>query len=243
MSGEGNIDLVVTDPPYNIAYEGKAGTIQNDDMKSEEFKMFLTEAFTRMYEVMKKGAAFYVWYGAKESVNFETSLNDSNLPVKQQLIWVKSQFTLGRQDYQWRHEPCLYGWKEGAAHYFVDDRTQSTIFEDKPNLKKMNKHELIDYIKTIQEDRIATTIIEEDKPLNNSMHPTMKPLKLIGRLIKNSSKRNDRVLDLFGGSGSTLITCEQLDRKCYTMELDERYASVIIKRYETLTGGYAEKVL
>lgn len=240
--GEGKIDLVVTDPPYNIAYEGKAGTIQNDNMKREEFKTFLTEAFTRMYEVMRKGAAFYVWYGAKESVNFETSLNDSNLPVKQQLIWVKSQFTLGRQDYQWRHEPCLYGWKEGAGHYFVDDRTQSTIFEDKPNLKKMNKQELIEYIKTMQESKIATTIIEEDKPINNSMHPTMKPLKLIGRLIKNSSKKNEKILDLFGGSGSTLITCEQLDRKCYTMELDERYASIIIKRYEELTGNEAKRV-
>ena len=211
MSGEGNIDLVITDPPYNIAYEGKAGTIQNDDMKSEEFKMFLTEAFTRMYEVMRKGAAFYVWYGAKESVNFETSLNDSNLPVKQQLIWVKSQFTLGRQDYQWRHEPCLYGWKEGAPHSWYSDRSQ-------------------------------TTILEFDKPSKNDLHPTMKPVDLIGYLISNSSKHGDKVLDLFGGSGTTLIACEQLDRKCYTMELDERYASVIIKRYEELTGNIAEKV-
>ena len=242
MSGEGKIDLVVTDPPYNIAYKGKAGTIQNDDMQSEEFKGFLTSAFTRMHEVMKKGAAYYVWYGAKESVNFEISLTDSNLPVKQQLIWVKSQFTLGRQDYQWRHEPCLYGWKEGAGHYFIDDRTQDTVIEDKPNLKKMSKQELIEYIKEIQEMQPPTTIIEEDKPLHNSVHPTMKPLKLIGRLIKNSSRERDKVLDLFGGSGSTLITCEQLNRQCFTMELDEKYASVIVERYEEYTGQKAVKI-
>lgn len=116
--------------------------------------------------------------------------------------------TLGRQDYQWRHEPCFYGWKEGAAHYFVDDRTQ-------------------------------TTVLEEDKPLRNDLHPTMKPVKLLARLIQNSSKKSDVVLDLFGGSGSTLIACEQLDRRCYIMEIDPKYCDVIIKRWQKLTAQKA----
>lgn len=212
MSGEGKIDLVVTDPPYNIAYEGTAGTIQNDDMSGDEFKNFLTTAFNRMFEVMKSGAAYYVWYASKESVNFELSLVDSGLLVKQQLIWVKSHFTLGRQDYQWQHEPCLYGWKEGAAHNWYADRTQSTL-------------------------------LEFEKPVKSELHPTMKPVDLIAYLIKNSSKKGDKVLDIFGGSGTTLMACEQLERQCYTMELDEKYASVIIKRYEEYTGGNAERIL
>lgn len=211
MSGEGKIDLVITDPPYNVAYEGTAGTIQNDDMSGEEFKEFLTAAFNRMYEHMKHGAPFYVWYASREHLNFESSLNACNLPVKQQLIWVKSSLVIGRQDYQWKHELCLYGWKEGAAHKWYSDRSQ-------------------------------TTVLEFDKPNRNGLHPTMKPLELIGYLIKNSSKENDKVLDLFGGSGSTLIACEQLERQCYIMELDERYASVIVKRYEEYTGGNAIKV-
>lgn len=212
MSGEAPmIDLVVTDPPYNVAYEGTAGTIQNDNMKSDEFREFLTSAFNRMYEVMKKGAPFYVWYASREHCNFELSLIDSGLEVKQQLIWVKSSLVIGRQDYQWKHEPCLYGWKEGASHKWYSDRSQ-------------------------------TTILEFDKPNRNGLHPTMKPLDLIGYLIKNSSKKGDKVLDIFGGSGSTLIACEQLDRQCYTMELDERYASVILKRYEEMTGGNAIKI-
>lgn len=212
LSGEGKIDLVVTDPPYNIAYEGRAGTIQNDDMDSAEFKNFLTTVFKRMKEVMKEGAPYYVWYASKESINFEQSLIDNDLLVKQQLIWVKSQFTLGRQDYQWQHEPCLYGWKEGAAHKWYGGRTQ-------------------------------TTILEFDKPTKSALHPTMKPVELIAYQIKNSTKENDKVFDLFGGSGTTLIACEQLNRKCYTMELDEKYASVIIKRYEELTGGNAERII
>ena len=211
MSGEGKIDLVITDPPYNVAYEGTAGTIQNDDMATDEFKQFLTDAFSAMFETMKQGAPFYVWYASREHINFETSLLDSGLTTRQQLIWVKSSLVIGRQDYQWRHEPCLYGWKEGAAHNWYSDRSQ-------------------------------TTILEFDKPRTNGLHPTMKPVDLIGYLISNSSKKGDKVLDIFGGSGTTLIACEQLERKCYTMELDERYASVIIKRYEELTGNIAEKV-
>lgn len=211
LVGENKIDLVVTDPPYNVAYEGAAGSIQNDDMKNDEFKTFLTSAFSRMYEVMKEGASFYVWYASREHINFESSLNECNLPVRQQLIWVKSSLVIGRQDYQWKHEPCLYGWKEGATHKWYSDRSQ-------------------------------TTVLEFDKPNKSELHPTMKPLDLFGYLIQNSSRKGENVLDLFGGSGTTLIASEKTNRKSFTMELDPKFCDVIVKRWEELTGKKAEKI-
>ncbi len=211
LVGENKIDLVVTDPPYNVAYEGAAGSIQNDDMKNDEFKTFLTNAFSRMYEVMKEGAPFYVWYASREHLNFESSLNECSLPVRQQLIWVKSSLIIGRQDYQWKHEPCLYGWKEGATHNWYNDRSQ-------------------------------TTVLEFDKPTKSELHPTMKPLDLFGYLIQNSSRKGENVLDLFGGSGTTLIASEKTNRKSFTMELDPKFCDVIIKRWETLTGKKAVKI-
>ena len=254
MNGK-QADLLETDPPYNIAYGTKEQqykekgykvcmkdrTIMNDNMSSKEFREFLTNAFKRASENMKAGASFYVWLSSKEEINFETSLNRAGLYVKQQLIWNKSTFTLGRQDYQWKHEPCLYGWKDGAPHYFVDSRTEMTVYEDKkPNINKMSKQELKDYIKELLEEKVATTVINVDKPSKSEDHPTMKPLKLIGYQVKNSSRKGDIVLDLFGGSGSTLMACEQLGRICYTMELDPKFVDVIIKRWQTLTGKKAE---
>lgn len=244
MNGE-KADCVITDPPYNVAVKNSQGmTIQNDNMSTEAFGNFLTKAFACLNESLKEGGAFYVWYAGKEHINFEQSLNRTGLQVREQLIWVKSQFILGRQDYHWRHEPCLYGWKDGAAHYFVDDRTQDTVIEDMPNINKMSKEELKQYIKELREhfDNVPTTIIREDKPSHNSDHPTMKPIKLIAKLMKNSSKAGEKVLDLFGGSGTTLVTAEQLGRKCYMMEYDPIYADVIIKRWETLTGKKAVKL-
>ena len=214
LMGGGMADLLVTDPPYNVEYEGKteeALTIENDAMSSEEFRSFLTKAFKCAFDNIKQGAAFYVWYASREHINFESALNDVGLTVREQLIWVKNSLVLSRQDYHWRHEPCLYGWKEGAAHKWYSDRTQ-------------------------------TTVLQFNRPTQNREHPTMKPIDLIAYLVNNSSKKNDIVLDLFGGSGSTLIACEQLGRKCYTMELDERYCDVIIKRWETLTGKKAVKL-
>lgn len=217
-------------------------TIMNDNMDSSSFREFLKDAFTAADNVMKEGAAFYIWHAENEGYNFRGACNDVGWSVKQCLIWNKNAFTLGRQDYQWKHEPCLYGWKQGA-HYFIDDRTQSTVQEDiMPNFNTMKKEEMRKLLEEIYSDKISTTVINENKPLRNDEHPTMKPIKLLARLIKNSSRPNEIVLDTFGGSGSTLIACEQLNRICYTMELDPKYVDVIIDRYEKLTGQKAVKL-
>lgn len=207
-------DLFLTDPPYNVAYEGKtkdALTIENDKMESDKFREFLTSAFTAAVSVLKEGGGFYIWFASREHCNFETALNDSGLEVRQELIWKKNSMVLGRQDYQWKHEPCLYGWKDGASHNWYSDRCQ-------------------------------TTILEFDKPTRSADHPTMKPVELFAYQIKNSTKKGETVLDLFGGSGTTIIACEQTGRTAYCMELDPKYCDVIIKRYENLTGDTAVKI-
>lgn len=239
----------MTDPPYNVDYEG--GTSQklhivNDSMQGEAFCEFLTKAFCNFAKYLKDGGAFYCWYASKEAVNFESALNSVGLKVRQQLIWVKNTFTLGRQDYQWQHEPCLYGWKDGSAHYFTNDRTNSTVREDERpvSLKKLKKDELVSFCEKLlnQRDTTATTVIREDKPAKSEEHPTMKPVRLIAKLIANSTKQGDVVLDGFGGSGSTLIACEQLQRKCRIIEYDPGYASVIVDRWEKYTGRSAERI-
>lgn len=255
MSGD-KAQLVVTDPPYNIAVnvgdvedlkkrnrrtDGKI--IQNDAMSDDDFVRFLTDAFSTMNDSMIDGGVFYIWHADNERYSFETALRNNGLRVKQNLIWVKNSLSMGRQDYHWKHEPCLYGWKDGAGHYFINDRTQTTVLEDKPNINRMSKDELKEYVKELQSVIDAgTTIIREDKPAISSEHPTMKPIKLLAHSIRNSSKRGDIVLDLFGGSGSTLIACEQLDRVCYMMEYEPKYVDVIIKRWEEHTGEKAELV-
>lgn len=212
LVGGGYVDLVVTDPPYNVNYEAANGNkIKNDEMSDYQFLQFLCTAFSTLHTVLKDGGAFYIWHADREGKNFRTAVEQELGKVRQCLIWNKNSLVLGRQDYQWKHEPCLYGWKEGAPHYFVDDRTQ-------------------------------TTIIEEYKPSRNAEHPTMKPVRLLVRLIKNSSKPNEKVIDTFGGSGSTLIACEQLNRTCYMMELDEKYATVIVDRWEKFTSKTAHRI-
>ena len=250
-------DLLITDPPYNVALgygmtpeeakkrrrrtDGK--TIENDEKTPEEFLEFLKQSFMAANENMKPGGAFYIWHADTEALNFREACKEIGWQVRQNLIWNKNTFALGRQDYQWKHEPCLYGWKDGAAHYFVDDRTQSTVFEDKDNdIDHMKKEEMRTLLKQLLEDKISTTVINEDKPARSAEHPTMKPIRLLARQIKNSSKPGENVLDIFGGSGSTLITCEQLGRNCYTAELDPGYCDVIIKRWEDFTGQQAEKI-
>ena len=212
LCGEALMDLLVTDPPYNVAYEGKtedALTIENDNMDDAKFREFLKDAFACADGVMRPGAAFYIWHADSEGFNFRGACRDIGWTVRQCLIWNKNQMVLGRQDYQWKHEPCLYGWKDGAAHYFVDDRNLLTVLEEESELKKMSKAELINYILEIQE-QTATTVINEVKPSRNGLHPTMKPLRLIERLVRNSSKKGENVLDLFNGSWAAVITAWSL---------------------------------
>jgi site-specific DNA-methyltransferase (adenine-specific) len=248
------MDLCVTDPPYNVNYgsinesgygkeRDNGNKILNDNMDDESFYLFLNAFYTQMMRALKPGGAYYIFHADTEGYNFRKALMDAGGQVKQNLIWVKNALVLGRQDYQWKHEPCLYGWKEGAGHYFINDRTQTTVFEDKADLDKLSKEELKDMIKEIIEDKTPTTIIHEDKPLKNDVHPTMKPIKLISRLVRNSSKPGENVIDFFGGSGSTLISCEHLGRNCYSIELDPKYVDVIIDRWETLTGKTAVKIV
>jgi DNA modification methylase len=199
-----SVDLVLTDPPYNVDYEGQDGMkIQNDKQSDEDFYNFLLSAFKNMFEHTKPGGVIYCFHADTEGLNFRNAFKNAGFKLAECLIWVKNSLVLGRQDYQWRHEPCLYGWKEGAGHYFVDDRTQDTI-------------------------------LEYDKPRNNNLHPTQKNIELVSKLILNSSRKDETILDLFGGSGTTLIAAEQLGRKTLMMELDEKYADVIVKRFITL---------
>ena len=214
LMGNKKADLLITDPPYNVAYEGKgkeALTIKNDSKETNEFHSFLYEAFSAAINNMKLGSSFYVWYASSEVVNFHTALEEAGFLVKEELIWNKNSMVLSRQDYHWKHEPCLYGWASGGSHSWYSDRKQ-------------------------------TTILNFDRPTVNKEHPTMKPVALFDYQIKNSSKQGDCILDLFGGSGTTLIACEQNEREAYLMELDPRYVDVIIARWEAFTGEVAVKI-
>lgn len=208
-------------------------TMENDDLIGSQLYEFLKAAFINAEEVMRHGAPFYVWYAPANTKAFTDALLDSGLSAKEELIWVKQMWKLGRQDYQWRHEPCIYGWKEGAAHYFIGLRSLSTVEDD---IDRLTREQAIERIKELS---AYSTAIYENKPVANRLHPTMKPLALFKKLIRNSSKMGDVVLDLFGGSGTTLIAAEQMDRTCYMMEYDPHYAEVIIQRWEELTGRKA----
>ena len=204
-------NLVVTDPPYNVNYEGTAGKIKNDNMDNDSFYRFLFDSFTNMEYAMADDASIYVFHSDTEGLNFRKAFADAGFYLSGCCIWKKPSLVLGRSPYQWQHEPCLFGWKKSGKHQWYAGRKETTIWEF-------------------------------DKPKKNSDHPTMKPIALISYPIKNSSMSNCIVLDPFGGSGSTLIACEQLDRICYTMELDPKYCDVIIKRWETLTGEKARLI-
>ena len=258
MKGE-MADLIITDPPYNVNYGDKAemldtylpgkghrntSHIKNDNMDNASFYQFMLQVYQSAYGAMREGAAIYVFHAESTGHIFRQTFLDAGLKLAQCLIWEKNNFVLGRQDYQWRHEPCLYGWKEGAAHYFINDRTQDTvILEEDIGLEAMKKSELIAYIDKMRNQyQDQTTVIYENKPTRNDIHPTMKPISLIGRLMSNSSKSGWNVLDLFGGSGSTLMAAEQLGRTAFLMELDEKFCDVIIKRWEEYTGQSAVKI-
>lgn len=199
-------NLVVTDPPYNVNYEGSAGKIQNDNMENDKFYQFLLDAFLNMEKAMADDASIYVFHADTEGLNFRKAFTDAGFYLSGTCIWKKQSLVLGRSPYQWQHEPCLYGWKKKGKHQWYSDRKQTTIWEF-------------------------------DKPKKNDDHPTMKPIPLIAYPIKNSSMSNCIVLDPFGGSGSTLIACEQLGRICHTIELDEKYCDVIVKRYIEQVGS------
>ncbi|RKD25221.1 DNA modification methylase [Caminicella sporogenes DSM 14501] len=198
-------NLVVTDLPYNVDYEGTAGKIKNDNMSDKEFYEFLLKAFKNMFENMIDGAPIYVFHADRETVNFRTAFKDAGFFCHQTCIWVKNTPVLSRCDYLYTHEPILYGWKPTTGHKFYADRKQRTVWSF-------------------------------DRPTKSELHPTMKPIPLLAYPIKNSSLANCIVLDPFGGSGSTLIACEQTNRICYTVELDEKYVDVIVKRYVEYVG-------
>lgn len=204
------------------------------------FQEFLYTAFSHIADHLKLGGAFYIWHADLEGYNFRVALQRAGLNLKQCLIWNKNSLVLGRQDYQWKHEPCLYGWKDGAAHYFTSKRNLTTVIEDDFNIDALTKDELKHLLTQIL--NLPSTVFNENKPLRNGDHPTMKPIPLIGKQISNSTRIGETVLDVFGGSGSTLIACEQLKRKCRIMEFDPIYADVIIRRWEELTGETAEYV-
>lgn len=213
LMGEDMADMLLTDPPYNVDYTGRTAeklTIQNDKMSDTSFRTFLVEAFSTANEVMKPGAVFYIWHADLEGYNFRGAVHDVGWKFKQNLIWNKNTMVLGRQDYQWKHEPCLYGWKEGT-HLWASDRKQ-------------------------------TTVIDFKRPTQSKIHPTMKPIGLFDYQIKNNTKQGDIVLDLFNGSGTTIMACEQNKRVARCMELDPRYVDAAIKRWETFTGKKAEKI-
>ena len=198
-------NLVVTDPPYNVNYEGSAGKLKNDNMADEAFYTFLLSAFKNMEAVMTKDASIYVFHADTEGLNFRKAFSDAGFYLSGTCIWKKQSLVLGRSPYQWQHEPVLFGWKKAGKHNWYSDRKQTTIWEF-------------------------------EKPKKNSDHPTMKPVPLIAYPILNSSMVNSIVLDPFGGSGSTLVACEQTERICYTIELDEKYCDVIVKRYVEQVG-------
>lgn len=224
-------DMVLTDPPYNVDYQGSDGQkIMNDKMTDEKFYLFLYRSFTAMASITKDGGAWYIWHADSEGLNFRKAFVDSGILLKQTLIWVKNSLVMGRQDYQWKHEPCLYGWKPGAGHYFTNSRSQTTVIEDAADYSKLNKKELLKIVEEIMSEKTATTVIHHRKPTKNDLHPTMKPILLMAQIMENSTQPGETVADGFGGSGSTMVTAEQLGRKCRMMELDPKYCQVIVNR-------------
>lgn len=232
--------LIVTDPPYNVDYEGGAGKIMNDSMDSSSFRAFLQDMYTAAAAVTADGAGAYIFHADGEGVAFREEFQRAGFLLKQCLIWVKNSFVLGRQDYQWRHEPILYGWKDGAAHYFTEQRNISTVIDEsgRPDVDSMSREEMAELLSLIYDevDMVQTSILYCDKPLRNAEHPTMKPTTLVAQLIENSSQEGWIVLDPFGGSGSTLIAAEATGRAARLIELDPKFVDVIVRRYVQVTG-------
>jgi DNA modification methylase len=233
------VQMIWTDPPYNVDYEGSDGKkIQNDHMGDAQFRQFLLDAFSAAFLHLVEGGPIYIAHADSEGYNFRGAMVEAGFLLKQTLIWVKNSMVLGRQDYQWQHEPILYGWKPGAAHRWFGDFNKKTVIDDAPDLKAMDKGELLNEARRLR-NALNTTVIREDKPKRNGDHPTMKPVALITHMLKNSSARGDQVLDPFGGSGSTLIAAQRLGRHARLMEMDPVYCDVIVQRWQDFTGQTA----
>lgn len=247
----GAVDACWTDPPYNVNYEGAAGKIANDNMNASDFRKFLLGAFAAAFQSMKSGAAIYVAHADTEGLNFRAAFRDAGFKLSGCLVWVKPSLVLGRSDYQWRHEPILYGWKPGAAHRWFGGRAQTTVAEwEGQGLRSMPdgslQIDLGDQTVVVRGENLTLegfegSVVRVDKPSRNSEHPTMKPVELIERHLENSSRPGDVVLDPFGGSGSTLIACHTLRRYARLMELDPKFCDVIVDRWQIYTGLQAKR--
>ncbi len=238
MAGQ-KADLVWTDPPYNVAIDGKAGKILNDDMSDILFKEFMSAIYTNYFCAMKDGEVIYVAHADSERVTFTDEFVKAGFKLSQILIWAKHSATLSRQDFNWRHEPIIYGWKEGAAHYYCEDYTNNSVIDesnDHIDYKKMDKAKLIAEIRKLKQKPDGSTVIKYDRPTVSDLHPTMKPVGLVEMMIGWSSKEGWIVLDLFGGSGSTMIAAHKINRKARLMEFDPKFCDVIVKRWQDFTG-------
>lgn len=248
MAG-GLADLCWTDPPYNVAYEGRAGKIKNDNMGDAAFRSFLDAAFARMASVMREGASIYVAHADTEGLNFRAAFAGAGFKLSGCLVWRKNSLVLGRSDYQWIHEPILYGWKQGASHRWFGGRKQTTVaevgdrvpfVEIEPGVFQLEVGEQIFIVEgSARIEEVLPTVFLYDKPTRNGEHPTMKPVGLIERHLTNSARRGDVVLDLFGGSGSTLMAAERLGMVARLSELDPKFADVIVERWQEYTGEQA----
>lgn len=245
------MDMCLTDPPYNMSYTGpgcnheyrKKKAVENDYMTSNEFSKFIRDFYSNMVDSLKPGGPFYIWYNRHGIIEINSEIKKFDVYTSSDLVWVKDYISLSGADYQPKHELCLYGWKNGAKHYFIDSRKEADVIDDAmPNFRKMDRKDLIAYLESIYSDKFSTTIIREDKLRVCDIHPIMKPIKIFATMIRNSSRKGERVIDFFGGSGTTLIACEQLGRICYTMELDPHFVEAILTRWEDFTGEKAVKI-
>jgi DNA modification methylase len=252
LMGDERADLIFTDPPYNVAYEGSAGTIKGDDQKDQAFRGFLLRAFEQMFRCARGGAAIYVAHADTEGLNFRRTFREAGFKLAGCLIWRKNSLVMGRSDYQWQHEPVLSGWKPTGSHKFYGGRKQTTVQDLGPDTTVERTADgawkiligdrlLIFRGAELQVSELPTSVLYCDKPSANAEHPTMKPIALVSRFLNNSSEPGQRVLDPFGGSGSTLMACEKSGRKCRTIEIEPKYADVIVRRWELHTGRKAKR--
>jgi DNA modification methylase len=240
------LDCVWTDPPYNVAYEGTAGTIQNDAKPAERFAALLKRAYKSMFEVMAPGAAIYVAHADTEGLTFRREFEGAGFYLSSCLVWKKNAMVLGRSDYNWQHEPILYGWKPGAAHRWYGERNKTTLQECEGNpfeevepglwLIQIGERALLVRGENLSVTSAPGSVFIENKPSRSAEHPTMKPVPLVERMILNSTKPKDRVGDLFGGSGTTLIAAHKTGRIGYVLELDPKFVDVIVGRWEKYAG-------